>query len=200
MELRTSAFCSLSRSSDWQTFLDDIAPDLCRDLKHTIKTSKGCRSNSNKMMDIYFELEKRGLKKDLEVFLKRRFPWIVKQKTIPKKQSLKQAIKITQAQRAVEKISKNWDALNAHKVFKTYRPDVLSFPQKLILIGVPETLYDNVQEFIRNKLAVDYIIVDDRAYIEYFDAKYSNVVDKIPRESRDIYKYRQKIIHQQRPE
>jgi hypothetical protein len=193
MELRTSAFCSLARSADWQVFLDDIAPDLCRDLKHTIKTSKGCRANSNKMMEIYFELDKRGLKNDLEVFLKRRFPWIIKHSGAISHKSVQKIAKETQVEQVVEKSAKNWNNLNKHGVFRMYRPDVLSFPQKFILIGTPETLYGNVQEFIRNKLAVDYIIIENYAYIEYFDAKYATVVDRIPRESREIYKYRQKL-------
>jgi len=195
MELRSSAFCSLSRSLDWQTFLNDIAPDLCRDLKRTIKTSKGCRSNSNKMMNIYFELDRRGLKDDLEVFLKRRFPWIIK-KTGPTRQATQQMAKKAQVQLAAKKTTKDYGSLNKHGVFRIYRPDVLSFPQKLILVGSPETLHNNVQEFVKSKLAVDYIIVEGHAYIEYFDAKYASVVDKISRESREIYKYRQKISQQ----
>jgi hypothetical protein len=193
MELKSSAFCSLSRSADWQVFLKDIAPDLHKDLKRTLSSSKGCRANSNKMMDIYHEINKRGLEKDLEVFLKRRFPWIIKQKHQPTRKAVKKQVMKAQVTRAKNPTVRNWKTLNKHNVFKIYRPDMLSFPQKLILVGNAETLYDNVQNFVKDKLAVDYVIIEDRAYIEYFEAKYASVVDKIPRNKRDIFQYRKKM-------
>jgi hypothetical protein len=193
MELKSSAFCSLSRSADWQAFLKDIAPDLHKDLKRTLNSSKGCRTNSNKMMDIYHEINKRGLEKDLEVFLKRRFPWIIKQKHQPTQKAVKKQIMKTQIAMAKRPAVRNWKTLNKHNVFKIYRPDMLSFPQKLILVGNTETLHDNVQSFVKDKLAVDYLIIEDRAYIEYFEVKYSGVIDKIPRNKRDIFQYRQKM-------
>ena len=91
------------------------------------------------------------------------------------------------------KAVKDWASLNRHDVFKMYRPDILSFPQKLIIVDHPKNLYDRVQRFTQDKLAVDYIIIEDHAYIEYFDMKYAAVIDKIPRENRDIYLYRLKM-------
>lgn len=190
-EIKTSAFCGLSRSEDWQNWLKITAPDLHQDLLGVVTAAKGCRANTNKMMDIYFELNKRGLEPQLVVFLKRRFPWIVKEiePELPTK-----IIKQTFTSKVKTEVkSTDWNVLNKHKVFQSYRPDILSFPQKLIIIDNQTSLYDRVQAFTKNRLAIDYIIIEDRAYIEYFDAKYVAVIDKIPRASRDIYKYRLKI-------
>jgi len=188
-EIKTSAFCGLSRSKDWQNWLEETAPDLHASLMTTVGSAVGCRANSNKMMDIYFDLNKRGLEPQLITFLKRRFPWIIKGEKPTQQPSI-----VFPTQR-VQNYPKDWASYNKHGVFGVYRPDILSFPQKLIIIDSPDRLMQRVQHFAQDKLAVDYIIIDDRAYIEYFDSKYAMIVDKFPRDSRDIYKYRLKIQH-----
>lgn len=193
-EIKTSAFCSLSRSEDFQKWLEATASDLHEDLLTVVHAARGCRANSNKMMDIYFELNNRNLEPHLITFLKRRFPWVIKErKGILQPEEVKQVKINQQVQQAIK--TKDWATVNKHAVFQSYRPDILSFPQKYIIIDDPNVLYDRVQKFIQNKLAVDYILIEDHAYIEYFDMKYAAVVDKIPRENRDIYKYRWKMQH-----
>ena len=193
-EIKTSAFCGLSRSEDFQRWLEVTAKDLHEDLMTVVHTARGCRANSNKMMDIYFELNSRGFEPHLITFLKRRFPWVIKEHApVLKRDEVKQ-IKVDQQVRRAA-ITKDWTSINKHAVFTTYRPDILSFPQKFIIIDDPNALYDRIQKFVQNKLAVDYIMIEDHAYIEYFDLKYAAVVDKIPRENRDIYKYRWKMQH-----
>lgn len=187
LEIKTSAFCGLSRSKDWQTWLNSEAPDLHDNLQETIRKGTGCRANSNKMMEIYFELLKRNKQKNLETFLQRRFPWMIKTPTKqrPSKRTAPPVISQTN--------SRDWESLNKHKVFASYRPDILSFPRKLIIVDNHKKLYNRVQRFIINKLAADYLIIENYAYIEYFEPKDAGIIDKIPRERRDIYKYRQKM-------
>lgn len=198
-EIKTSAFCGLSRSEDFQKWLEATAPDLYNDLLTVVNSARGCRANSNKMMDIYFELNKRKMEGPLITFLKRRFPWVIKENSTPKQQVEKHKELIQRDIQTKQLIAaKDWEKLNKHAVFTTYRPDILSFPQKFIIIDDPNNLYDRVQKFIQNKLAVDYLILEDHAYIEYFDMKYAAVIDKIPRESRDIYKYRWKMQHDEK--
>lgn len=193
-EIKTSSFCGLSRSEDFQNWLQATAKDLHHDLLTVVGSAKGCRANSNKMMDIYFELNARGLEPNLITFLKRRFPWVVKEVYAPKKTEQVKQIRVEQ-QVARQTVAKDWEQLNKHKVFKRYRPDILSFPQKYIIIGNPDSLFEQVQTFTNDKLAVDYLVIEDHAYIEYFEMKYAAVIDKIPRENRDIYKYRWKMQH-----
>lgn len=194
-EIKTSAFCGLSRSTDWQSWLKETAPDLYLSLMSTVGSAKGCRANSNKMMDIYFELNKRGLEPDLLLFLKRRFPWIIKSESESTTAEIRKDGQKASAIHSLKnsKTSKDLSSLNKHKVFPFYRPDILSFPQKFIILDDPSKLQDRVKRFTENKLGVDYIIVEDRAYIEYFEPKYAAAIDRVPKESRDIYKYRLKL-------
>jgi len=187
LEIKTSSFCGLSRSKDWQAWLGAEAPDLLADLTKTLKSGQGCRANSDKMMEIYFDLQKRNKQDALDAFLKRRFPWLIKGEA-PKSPPPRTTPPVLPKTN-----SKDWNALNKHGVFKTYRPDILSFPRKLIIIDHHEKLYNRVHRFIINKLAVDYFIIDNYAYIEYFEPKDAGIVDKIPKNQRDIYKYRQKM-------
>lgn len=189
LEIKTSSFCGLSRSKDWQAWLKEEAPDLLNSLMTTIDAGTGCRANSNKMMEIYFELQKRNKSKQLETFLQRRFPWLIKNPSSkPKRPQKHTPPVITQTN------NQDWDSLNKHKVFASYRPDILSFPRKLIIIDNPDKLFNRVQRFIVNKLSTDYLIIDNYAYIEYFEPKDAGIIDKIPLDRRDIYKYRQKMV------
>lgn len=194
MRIKTSSFCGLARSDDWQNWLEKTAKDLYQDLTKVIKSRRGCRANTNKMMDIYHSLYERQLGSEFENFISIRYPWMVEKTNRPTPAQIKKTVKSIKVQGLDKKSPVNYDELNIHDVFGLYRPHILSFPQKLIMVDNPEVLFNKVQNFIKNKLAVDYIIVDDHAYIEYFEPKYSKVVDRIPRETRDIYKYRQKQL------
>ena len=194
IEIKSSSFCGLSRTKDWQNWLKITAPDLHKELTKIVDSNQGCRANSNKMMDIYFSLHKRGLESQLETFLKRRFPWIIKTPEEPTHKQIRKNIKTVKIIETKNPRKSNLEILNKHKVFLSYRPNILSFPQKYIIIADPQLIYDQVRIFVSNKLSVDYLIIDDHAYIEYLDAKYATVVDRIQREDRDIYKYRAKML------
>lgn len=176
MNIKTSQFCALSRSSDWKTWLDKHAPDLLIFLNEILKKQRGCKSSKEAMMKIYNDLYERNMGKAFEKFILERYPYII---DITKKQINK---------RATEQPKRY---LNKHNVFASFKPGILSFPQKAILTG--EDLENKVKTFIANKTGVDVIIVDGHAYIEYFIPKYEHVIKNIPMESRDIYKYRSKL-------
>jgi len=179
MNIKTNHFCGLSTSSDFRKWLKSIATDLYDQLINNPR--KGCRANKDRMIEIKDKLYERGLGDKLEEFINSRFPYMVdkvqtKSKTIP--------IKIVQS---IE------DNINKHKVFKGYRPDLLSFPHKRIIIGNPTELLIKVKNFIIDKVGIDYIIIDDHAYIEYFLKRYSDIAEKIKSEDRDIWQYKQRI-------
>ena len=113
-EIKTNAFCGLSKSEDFQKWLEATDKDLHKDLMTVVHTSKGCRANSNKMMDIYFELNQRGMEPHLITFLKRRFPWIIKESYIPTETIDPKVVK--QKQQVKRMIAtKDWKKLNKLK-------------------------------------------------------------------------------------
>lgn len=198
MRIKFSSFCSLSRNPDWQNWLKETAEDLHHDLIQTVRSGKGCRANSKKMYDIYHALYSKNKGSEFESFMQRRFPYMVLESETPKVLAKKKPDPKLAKHRMHEVVNnqaarKHYADLNKHGVFKTYRPDLMVFPQKMILVDKPENLYNRVHRFIKDKLAADYVIIEDRAYIEYFEARFASVVDKVPREKRDIYLYRQKV-------
>tara|TARA_R100001244_G_scaffold25113_4_gene25616 strand:- start:73500 stop:73997 length:498 start_codon:yes stop_codon:yes gene_type:complete len=143
------------------------------------------------MMDIYYELYKRNKGQKFEDFIRGRFPWLVEEEEKNTRKEIRKKVSDLKKKGIIKKVNMmDHDAVNKHRVFTLYRPHILSFPQKLIIVG--DDLFNKTQEFLKNKIGADYLIVEDRSYIEYFEQKYANVVDKIPRKNREIYKYRQK--------
>lgn len=174
LEVKVKQFCALSRSKPWQIWLGQNAPDLLEELQEVLK-KYSCNKNKQKMVEIYNKIYELGLGARFESFIKNKYPVLISKSTkqVEKKNFKKKIIT---------------DDINKHGVFKSYRPELLSFPQKTILVG--NNLEDRVRFFIRDKTSVDYVIIEDRAYIEYFNLKYSDVARKVPLESRDIYCYR----------
>jgi hypothetical protein len=185
MKLKHSHFCGLSSATDWRIWLKSVAPDLYDGLINAPK--KGCKANQEKMVEIHQELLKRGLQAKFEAFIRQRFPYVIDEDNhttlnviSPKKLE------------PTKPIVGHIETINKHKVFRSYRPDILSFPHKYIIVGDPTTLNEQIKKFTHDKVGVDTLIIEDHAYIEYFHKRYSDVVEKIPQENRDLWVYRQK--------
>jgi hypothetical protein len=136
------------------------------------------------MIDIYKVLYARNLGDQFEDFIRRKFPYIIEGEEKPQRapRPAPKEKKIIPPQR-----------LNKHGVFKSYNPRMLTFPQKLILTSDnAENLATQVKEFLRDKVASDYIIIEDTAYIEYLPSKYKDIADQIPLEAREIELFRRK--------
>jgi hypothetical protein len=177
-------FCGLSTSKDFRTWLRSIAPDL---LDRLLTTRKGCKSAQETMMGIHKELYNRSMGPKLEEFMRQRFPYMISKEAAPVvvPQLPKAPIELTPV---INHIAN----LNKHGVFKRYQPNLLTFPHKYIITGERERLEKVVKDFITDKIGVDYIIIDNHAYIEYFPRRYADVAEKVKQEDREIWVYRQK--------
>ena len=84
--------------------------------------------------------------------------------------------------------------MNKHGVFKSYKPGILSFPHKLILVDSnSEQLVKRVKDFLADKVKIDYLIIGDTAYIEYLMKKYEDILHQIPQNAREIEQFRRKM-------
>ena len=132
------------------------------------------------MIDIYKQLYSIGKGDRFEDFIRRRFPYIIEedgQRPTP--------------QRIKAKKPTNLRPRDKHGIFKRYRPELLSFPQKLILVEEDkEALIRMVKDFLKDKVEIDYIIMGDTAYIEYVLKKYEDVVGQIPDHAKEILQFR----------
>ena len=177
--LRKDQFCSISRNIKWQEWLYSVAPDLCEELKIHLKNSRSCKSNREKMIEINDKLVNRGLNSVLISFLSKNMPYIIK-KTEDEHTTNRSII-----------ISRYDDVANNDGVFLSYNANILQFPQKVIIENKDSRqLLIDIKKFLKDKIGFDYIIIGNRAYIEYFKLKYDKESKLISRESREIFQYR----------
>lgn len=185
MKLKHSHFCGLSSATDWRVWLKSVAPDLYDGLVNAPK--KGCKANQEKMVEIHQTIIQRGLQTKFESFIRQRFPYVIEEDN-----HLTLNIISPKKPAPTTPVTGHIETMNKHKVFRSYRPDILSFPHKYIIVGDPTTLKEQINKFTHDKVGVDTLIIEDHAYIEYFHKRYSDVVEKIPQENRDLWVYRQK--------
>ena len=180
LKLRESQFCNLSRAAEWQAWLGEHAPDLLTDLKAFLRSGKGCKVNKEKMLVLREEIYKRNLGEKFEQLIIHRYPLLILREEPPQtckvqvpKQNVAPVLPIPLASRN--------PSLNKHGVFKVYRPEMLSFPQKLIIQNKDKGLLQHqVDEFTKSMTGVSTLIIDDTAYIEYLLPKFADVASKLP--------------------
>jgi hypothetical protein len=139
------------------------------------------------MMEIQMDLGKEGKLVDLVKFLLVEYPITIdKDGDIDEKAPEIISTPGPQRSRYLTKIDND-------VVFKHYNPHMLTFPQKLVMQNSDlKQLELDAKDFITGKLNTDYIIIDDKAYIEYFKLKYQDESKKIPKDKREIFLYRTK--------
>lgn len=196
LKLKKNLFCGLSKERDFTDWLREVDINSYNELMAS-RSNFSCKENTTVMMALYQKLYTKGKGKLLEGFLQRRYPMIIdtSDEKPTEYQEFQSKVKNNlQLGRSKKAYLQSGGDLNKHGVFKHYNPKILSFPQKKILKNNdPAKLMDAVKHFISGKLGVDYIIVEDRAYIEYFEQQYASAVDKLKPEKREIFKYRKKM-------
>lgn len=180
MNLRISEFCSLARNKKWQEWLLNYNKVLYDDLMNTLTNVKGgCKKNTAKMIEIRNTIKKDGNDEVLFQFLKTNFPTVLDRSVVRKRS------KNTNPDKDIS------GPTNKHSVFKSYNPGLLTFPQKKIIADSnPASLQKRVRKFIANKVKADFIIIEDRAYIEYFLPRFKKEAEEFPEEMREIYLWR----------
>lgn len=169
MELNVSLFCSLARQSEWDGWLSDYDRGLHSFLKSVLNKG-GCKRVRQSMIKIMEEVKRRGDGQRLAAFLIRAYPSVVKNRIKTKNDS------------------------DLNKVFSFYNRRILTFPQRIILCdNDQESLQHKIDSFSKDKYDVDYVIVDNCAHIEYFTSETKNMSDSIPKDDREIFRYKQKM-------
>jgi hypothetical protein len=179
-KIRTNQYCALAQEQKWQSWLFSVCQELGEDLLKHLEHSRSCKSNKAKMMDIQIGLEKRKLLPQMIEFLKKEYPYTVDEIQEGNKKTINR-------QKKARVLS------NVKEVFEHYHPNLLTFPQKIVFENDNvESLLREVREFCQGKVGVDYIIIKDKAYVEYFKLKFAKEAKKISKHRREICQYRLK--------
>ena len=142
------------------------------------------------MSQILVALRQRNLIDKFEQLVRERFPWLE-----DKPPKIVENIQVRMPTKKEKPLTISREPITAdkHGVFEIYKPHLLTFPGKLIVRDPnPKSLQRRVQAFIRNKIGVDWIIIEDQAYIEYFFPQYRKTWEKLKSEDREIAQCRRK--------
>jgi len=177
--VKVDQFCALSKENSWQAWLQSVADDLHTDLLKFLNENNSCSANQKKMKDIYRILSNRNLSKQMIKFLVKNYPNVVEE--------------VAEAGDVVRRDTNSiyLNSIDNKEIFEYYNPLLLTFPQKVVIENDDrDSLMLELNYFISDKFGVDFVVVDNMAYIEYFKKKYVNESNNFPNNSREIYKYK----------
>jgi hypothetical protein len=173
---------------DFQEFLKELDEDYYDELVSFLREGHGCGDNKNKMMEIYNKVKNDGKEQFIIDFLSKRYPHMIVKSGKIKEEIIKP--------NSVEKIGAvSAQDANYHKVFPLFKPGMLMLPQQKIFVAYTEKeVYDVTMHFISNKLSTNFVLLKGpkywHSYIEYFDIKYKNDIDKVPKHKRPVWVYK----------
>jgi len=179
LKINIQEFCSIARNKKWHKWLRSNFPKMADELEAVVYGDKpGCSKNKTAMLTIYGKITASSKLKEFEKFISKEFPAAV----------VGNGPKIFKNEEII-----NIDSPNKHGVFKSYKRHVLTFPQKLIIENANEVeLKKKVEEFIKDKFRPEYVIIEDRAYIEYFLSKYKDAASDFPSDEYEIFLWRKR--------
>lgn len=169
-KVKIDKFCSLAHSPSWQAWLYHFDANLFSEFTKKIRASRGCSQNTDIMIDTLKDIDKdiSGSDKLLK-FLRLNYPYML-----------------------VDDVDDVKDDIINDEIFEHYNPDILTYPHRLIIAGSKQDLLNRIQTFSENKLRVDYVIVDDKLYIEYLNNNDGNISSKIPKSNWKIASWKLK--------
>ena len=168
MKLVLSQLCNLSISKSWHNWLYDFDKNIYTNFIQLMRESKNCSDNKKAMLIIVNKI-KEG--QDAAMF----YEYL----------HLNHPLAITG-----HKFDKE-----VNRVFEDYDPNIKTYPKRVIMSNNnKKALLNRVKSFARNKICCDYIIIDDKAYIEYLDNDELDIIDNIPNKNWLIAAYRKNNV------
>ncbi len=152
MKIRVEKFCSLATARDWQTWLYHYDQQLYAEFIAKLRQARGCNDNRKLMVEILEAIDDRGDGPRLSEFLRSNYPRLIIDERVPDE--------------------KEWD-----KLFGT---NVLTFPHRKILSGSGKQLTNLIKQFLSDKINYEFVVKDDKAYIEYLNRGEEHLIADIP--------------------
>lgn len=168
MKIKIGQFCSLATSQSFQLWLYNYSQDLYREFISKLHESHGCSYNKELMKELLNTIQKMGGDNNIAEFLVKNYPNMIEGYT--------------------SDVADHDDS----DIFDHYSPGVLTYPRRIIFVGTKKELQKRVREFVLDKIKSDYIIIGDKAYVEYLEKDDKSLLDQIPLRNWKIAAYRQK--------
>lgn len=164
--IRVESFCALSGNSQWQNWLYKYDITLYNELIAHLRVSRGCGHNREKMIDLMGKIEARPGGRDVIVeFLRANFPSMLDYAGAPVSKPAPSAVPGVQ----LPQVPFEWNG------------NSLTFPKRAVLDNPdPAALRAEVDRLVSDKLRYDFVILQDKAYVEYVPANHAKILDQIP--------------------
>jgi hypothetical protein len=185
VKIRVDQFCNLSTDAKWQAWLWYFDQAMYQDLATHLRTSKGCGQNREFMIKLMGRVNGviGGQEKLLE-FLQQNYPHMVESVT-PVEAS--EPVRYQRPVMAPAQVS---------PPFERYDPRMLSFPRRNVLQSSDlSELNRRVRAFVSDKVRSDWVIIGDKAYIEFVPSEHAGVAANIPDKSWLVTKWKRENPH-----
>jgi hypothetical protein len=167
MRVKIDKFCSLSTSPSWQAWLFHFDGELYKQFIKKLQESRGCNHNRDIMSETLKTINEMGGSDRLLEFLSSHYPhMLVNDEKLPVVAAMPEA----------------------GEIFENYHPGILTYPRRVIFTGA--NLQKQVKSFLVDKIKSDFVIVGDRAYVEYLTRDDRDIVDSIPQKNWRISAWR----------
>ena len=183
-------FCALAKETRFQKWLESISPQLYSELIEHLKTATGCKASTQKMQEIQQKLQVMDKATQLVNFLRENYPT-----TIIRLEDQKPKEEVGEILKGKSKSPTLFlTKIDNATVFKHYNPNLLTYPMKAVFMNEDvNALRRDVKKFMADKIDIDYIVIGNKAYVEYFKIKHEEEAKLVPKQRREIYQYRLKI-------
>ena len=174
-KINSDEFCYLAKSELFLTWLKNLDAKIHASLIEFLMSGQGCTANRNKMYEtLQTIVHNHQWAIALESFLAKNFPAMIIDDTKP-----------AATGRVISR-----EAENKHKVFTYYDPALATFPRRMIFVG--DSLEKKVRDFCAKQFFCEWIIIEDRAYIEYIQPEAAAHKPNIPEKNWQIRAFKKK--------
>ena len=166
-KINSNEFCYLAKSELFLTWLKSLDSTMHANLINFLMSGQGCAENRAKMYDLLQAIVKnRQWALALESFLMQNFPAML--------------IDDSKVLQTPQKTKED----NKHKVFTYYDPSLATFPRRIIFCS--DDLQKQIRDFCARQFYCEWIIIEDRAYIEYIPYDAAAYKSEIPEKNWQI--------------
>ena len=172
MKIRTELFCSLASHPKWQEWLKNTTDEIYQIFIDKFKKSTGCSNNAKIMIETLPLINSAGLEDNLFTFLGDYFPNI---------------------------LINDDEEQSILPIEKYFYIKSLTYPRRIVIEAEPKDIHVELSKFLNGKIQSEYIIIKNRAFVEYLIIEDIQIMKSIPESKWLIKAIKAKKLNQATP-
>ena len=172
MKIKTELFCSLASHPKWQEWLKNTTDEIYQIFIDRFKKSTGCSNNAKIMIEILPLIHNAGLETNLYAFLGDYFPNI---------------------------LINDEEEQSILPIEKYFYIKSLTYPRRIVIEAEEKDLHFELSKFLNGKIQYEFLIIKNRAFVEYLNFEDIEIKNSIPESKWLIKAIKAKKINQATP-